>query len=81
MKRYRAVRGKEAPWQTKAVKSAVHLFRGTFDIEDSGTESSETEYAEIENSGRRGAGSRKRTAGGYRQDLPSGIWTSGENCP
>ena len=50
MKRYRAVRGKEAPWQTKAVKSAVHLFRGTFDIEDSGTESSETEYAEIENS-------------------------------
>lgn len=51
MKRYRAVRGKEAPWQTKAVKSAVHLFRGTFDIEDSGTESSETEYAEIENSG------------------------------
>lgn len=50
MKRYRAVRGKEAPWQTKAVKSAVHLFRGTFDIEASGTESSETEYAEIENS-------------------------------
>lgn len=41
MKRYRVVRGKEAPWQTKAVKSAVHLFRGTFDIEDSGTESSE----------------------------------------
>ena len=37
MKRYRAVRGKEAPWQTKAVKSAVHLFRGTFDIEASGT--------------------------------------------
>lgn len=47
MKRYRAVSGKEAPWQTTAVKSAVQLFRGTFDIEDSGTEPSETEYTDI----------------------------------
>lgn len=50
MRRYRAVRGKEAPWQTKAVKSAVHLFRGTFDIENSENGHSGTADAEPEGS-------------------------------
>lgn len=59
MKRYRAVKGKEAPWQTKAVKSVVHLFRGTFDTEDSGAdysgmgkpEDSKTEEEQAEEKG------------------------------
>ena len=37
MKRYRAAGGKESAWQTQAVKSAVQLFRGAFDREDSET--------------------------------------------
>lgn len=42
MERYRAVKGKESAWQTRAVKSAVQLFRGAFDIEDEETEPSES---------------------------------------
>lgn len=48
MKRYRAVRGKESAWQTQAVKSAVQLFRGAFDLKASETETSGMNGSESE---------------------------------
>ena len=48
MRRYRAVQGKEAGWQTEAVKTALRLFRGLFektDEEDEKTDASGEETA------------------------------------
>lgn len=41
MRRYRAVQGKEAGWQTEAVKAALRLFRGLFEITDGKDEKKE----------------------------------------